>query len=72
MIVSKMDYEEMCEFLKKETGNSFSAIYYVLPENTMECRLQIISNDTDISNFFVIAFSYGKLELYLDNVVGHS
>ncbi|GJZ67858.1 hypothetical protein Tco_0631098 [Tanacetum coccineum] len=57
----KVDYASMCSYLKETTCQPFYALFFCLPECTLEVGLEIIKGDCDVASMHQFADAYGTI-----------
>nr|XP_043614747.1 uncharacterized protein LOC122586819 [Erigeron canadensis] len=67
MNTNKMGYHDFLEHIEKQRGESFNAIYFVLPQQPLAGHLIKIDGQNEIDMLFHIGYMYGKLHIYLDH-----
>nr|GEU66034.1 damaged DNA binding 2 [Tanacetum cinerariifolium] len=68
MSVSRMPCENFAEFVEKKCGNYFQCLYYQVLNIDLERGLVRVSNDKELSYMFNVENTFGRLNLYLDNL----
>nr|GEV86490.1 multidrug resistance-associated protein 5 [Tanacetum cinerariifolium] len=68
MVVPRMPYEQLVEFLEEKYGCYFQGLYYQVPSQDLEKGLFRVSDDRSTSYMFDVKETFGKLNLYLDHL----
>ncbi|GKE35214.1 hypothetical protein Tco_1454536 [Tanacetum coccineum] len=68
MVVPRMPYEQLAEFLEEKYGCYFQGLYYQVPNQDSEKGLVRVSNDRSTSYMFDVEETFGRLTLYLDHL----
>ncbi|GKD05577.1 multidrug resistance-associated protein 5, partial [Tanacetum coccineum] len=66
MVVPRMPYEQLAEFLEEKCGCYFQGLYYQVP--SQEKGLVRVSDDRSTSYMFDVEETFGRINLYLDHL----
>nr|GEV95551.1 hypothetical protein [Tanacetum cinerariifolium] len=68
IVVPRMPYEQLAEFLEEKCGCYFQGLYYEVPSQDLERGLVRVSDDRSTSYMFDVEKTFGRLTLYLDHL----
>ncbi|GJX30589.1 peroxidase 20 [Tanacetum coccineum] len=68
IVVPRMPYEQLAEFLEEKYGCYFQGLYYQVPSQDLERGLVRVSDDRSTSYMFDVEETFGRLTLYLDHL----
>ncbi|GJS26771.1 hypothetical protein Tco_0487391 [Tanacetum coccineum] len=68
IVVPRMPYEQLAEFLEEKCGCYFQGLYYQVPSQDLERGLVRVSDDRSTSYMFDVEETFGRLTLYLDHL----
>ncbi|GKD86351.1 hypothetical protein Tco_1357505 [Tanacetum coccineum] len=68
IVVPKMPYEQLAEFLEENCGCYFQGLYYQVPSQDLERGLVKVSDDRSTSYMFDVEETFRRLTLYLDHL----
>ncbi|GJY05813.1 multidrug resistance-associated protein 5 [Tanacetum coccineum] len=68
IVVPRMHYEQLAEFLEEKCGCYFQGLYYQVPSQDLEMGLVRVGDDRSTSYMFDVEETFGRFTLYLDHL----
>nr|GEU78904.1 ribonuclease H-like domain-containing protein [Tanacetum cinerariifolium] len=68
MVVPRMSYEQLAEFLEEKCESYFQGLYYQVPNQDLKRDLVRVSDDRSVSYMFDVEETFGRPNLYLDHL----